>query len=497
MYRLVLYCLMVLLLCAVILGLLGIIPYSPLSLVLSTIYITFFCWVTNVIFSKVFKAPTNTESLYITALILVFLISPIDSFGDTHFYSIAFWASVFAMASKYVLALQKKHIFNPAAISVVLTSIVLGLSATWWIGTTWMIVPVIVCGLLMARKVDRIDFVIAFFVASIAVVVLPHISGGLGEFWLVLKQFIFFSPTIFFASIMLTEPLTTPPNKRWRIAYGTLVGLLFSPAIHMGAFYSTPELALIVGNVFSYIVSPKEKLLLKLKEKIKIASDTYDFVFAKAQKFSFQAGQYLEWTLAHKSPDTRGNRRYFTITSSPTEENIRIGVKFYPEGSSFKKKLMSLDAGDTIVASQRAGEFVLPKDKNKKLVFISGGIGITPFRSIAKYLLDVNEKRDIVHFYSNRTLEDIAYSDVLDMTHEKLGIQTVYTLTDKETAPTTWLGEKGFVDRAMIEKYVPDFKERIFYISGPHSMVTTFGKLLSSMGVKGSQIKEDFFPGYA
>jgi ferredoxin-NADP reductase len=488
---------MVLLLCAVILGLLGIIPYSPLSLVLSTIYITFFCWVTNVIFSKVFKAPTNTESLYITALILVFLISPIDSFGDTHFYSIAFWASVFAMASKYVLALQKKHIFNPAAISVVLTSIVLGLSATWWIGTTWMIVPVIVCGLLMARKVDRIDFVIAFFVASIAVVVLPHISGGLGEFWLVLKQFIFFSPTIFFASIMLTEPLTTPPNKRWRIAYGTLVGLLFSPAIHMGAFYSTPELALIVGNVFSYIVSPKEKLLLKLKEKIKIASDTYDFVFAKAQKFSFQAGQYLEWTLAHKSPDTRGNRRYFTITSSPTEENIRIGVKFYPEGSSFKKKLMSLDAGDTIVASQRAGEFVLPKDKNKKLVFISGGIGITPFRSIAKYLLDVNEKRDIVHFYSNRTLEDIAYSDVLDMTHEKLGIQTVYTLTDKETAPTTWLGEKGFVDRAMIEKYVPDFKERIFYISGPHSMVTTFGKLLSSMGVKGSQIKEDFFPGYA
>src|SRR5206468_2445876 len=88
--------------------------------------------------------------------------------------------------------------------------------------------------------------------------------------WLnTLNTLVFHSCLLFFAFIMLTEPLTTPPTKRLQIMYGALVGFLFVPQIHIGNIYSTPELALIIGNIYSYIVSPKTKLLLHLQQRLK------------------------------------------------------------------------------------------------------------------------------------------------------------------------------------------------------------------------------------
>jgi ferredoxin-NADP reductase len=497
MYRLLIYVLMGMLTITVVLASVGLIHYSPLSLVLSTIYITFFCWITNVVFAKVFRAPINVESVYITALILMFLITPIQSFSDTNFYILGFWASVWAIASKFIFAIKKKHVFNPAAFGVAIPALFLGYSASWWIGTTYLIVPAIISTFLITKKIRRFDLVGSFILTACLVILIPHITGGASGILKVLQSLFLSAPILFFAGVMLTEPLTTPPTKSLQIFYGILVGVLFSPDIHIGSFYFTPEFALLTGNIFSYIVSPKEKLLLILKERINIAQDTYDFVFTKNEPFRFVPGQYLEWTLAHTTPDNRGNRRYFTIASSPTEETVRMGVKFYPEPSSFKKSLLSLSPGQTIIASQRAGDFTLPKDTKKKLVFISGGIGITPFRSILKYLIDTHQKRDIVHFYSNKALPDIAYKDILDMAERELGIKTVYTLTEKNTIPPEWHGESGFIDKDMIVRHLPDFKERTFYLSGPHIMVTTFETLLKSMGVKKSQIITDFFPGFA
>jgi len=112
--------------------------------------------------------------------------------------------------------------------------------------------------------------------------------------------------------------------------------------------------------------------------------------------------------------DSRGNRRYFTIASSPTEKELRLGVKFYPNGSSFKKALASMNEADTIIASQLSGDFIMPSNKKKKLVFIAGGIGITPFRSMIKYLIDTKQKRDIVLIYSNRTKTDVIYKNIFD-----------------------------------------------------------------------------------
>ena len=140
------------------------------------------------------------------------------------------------------------------------------------------------------------------------------------------------------------------------------------------------------------------------------------------EKLKFKPGQYLEWTLPHEKIDNRGMRRYFTIASSPTEKDMIMGVKFYDKPSSYKQSLISLENQGIVVASQLAGDFTLPKDKNKKLIFIAGGIGVTPFRSMIKYLIDNNEKRDIVIFYSNKSFADIAYKEIFDEAAKKLRI---------------------------------------------------------------------------
>lgn len=156
---------------------------------------------------------------------------------------------------------------------------------------------------------------------------------------------------------------------------------------------------------------------------------------------------------------------------------------------------MSLDISNEIVASQLAGDFTLPRNKSQKLVFIAGGIGITPYRSMIKYLLDRKEKRSVVLLYSAKKLSDIIYVDILDEACEKLGMKIICTLTDIDAIPPLWRGERGFITGEMIKKEIPDYQERTFYISGPHSMVTAFEKTLKDIGIKKKYIKIDFFPG--
>jgi ferredoxin-NADP reductase len=294
--------------------------------------------------------------------------------------------------------------------------------------------------------------------------------------------------------VIVTEPLTAPPARPLRVAYAALVGVLFTPQFHLGRLYTTPELAILIGNVFAYLVSPKARLILNLNQKIKLAPDIYDFTFAPAHKLAFAPGQYMEWTLGHAEPDNRGNRRYFTLASSPTEPLLRLGVKFYGQSSSFKQALLALDQHSPIVAAQVAGDFVLPADTRQKCVFIAGGVGITPFRSMLKYLLDTRQRRPIVLFYANRAPEEIIYQDILLQAQLELGIKTVYTITDTRR-PRGWSGHVGRISAQLIQAEVPDYQNCLFYISGPPEMVDALKALLGQMHVKASQIKTDHFAG--
>lgn len=492
MYRLILYYLIILVFTALILSFFGFLSFSPLTFLFSTIFILSVCYVSNTIFSYVYKAPTNIESLYITGLILALIITPTTSLHGLAFLG---WASFLAIASKYILAIGKKHIFNPAALGVAVAAIGISQSASWWVGTASMMPFVLFGGLLIVRKIQKEDLVISFFIAALITSLFTNSAGtSVAE---LIKIIILDSSLFFLGFVMLIEPLTTPPTKRLQIFYGVLVGILFPPQIHIGSLYSTPELALLVGNVFSYFVSPKEKLLLVLKEKIRAGLDIIDFVFPLKKKFNFLPGQYMEWTLEHQRADNRGNRRYFTIASSPTENTLRLGVRFYENGSSYKSAMQKMNKGSSIVASQLAGDFVLPKNKNQKLVFIAGGIGVTPYRSILKFLLDTNEKRDIILLYSNKLAGEIVYADIFDLAQRNLGVKVIYTLTDPSVVPKNWKGKIGRINAQMITQDIPDFRERLFYLSGPRLMIKEFEKILKDLKITSSQIKIDFFPGYS
>ena len=447
------------------------------------------CWVTNWVFARVFEAATNIESVYITALILVLIINPVMA-TDHAGVGFLIFASVWAMASKYIFAIGKKHVFNPAAFAVALTALVLNEPATWWVGGNLALLPfVVVGGLLVVRKIQRFDLVASFAVVSLATIVAT--SGG--NYTTPITQTLLHSSFFFLAFVMLTEPLTTPPNRLLRIAYGAMVGFLFAPNIHIGGFYLTPELALLAGNIFAYAVSPKGRYMLTLVGIEQMSTDVYDFVFKSDRSFWFKSGQYLEWTLAHHYPDDRGNRRYFTIASAPSEQNVRLGVKFYTPSSTFKRALASMKVGEKISASHLSGGFVLPKDTTKKLVFIAGGIGITPFRSMIQYRLDKKERRNVVLLYSNKTAADVAYKSIFDRAEAELGIKTLYALSAEKSQVQGMFN--GSIDATLIARQIPDYKERTFYISGPHGMVDAFKHTLISMGVSRFKIKSDFFPG--
>ena len=492
MYRLALYSLAALVAMAIFFGSFGILPYHPVNFVFSTFVILAACWACNTVLAKVFGAIPNIESVYITGFILALLVSPTapDNFAGIGYL---IFVSACAMASKYIFAIGKKHVFNPAAFGVVLGALVLGQPAAWWVAGNLPLLPfVLVGGLLLVRKIRRFDLVISFSVVALLVSVL--VAPGNAPIT-VLAQTLLYSTFFFLALVMLTEPLTKPPDQLSRIIYGAIVGYLFASNLHLGSLYMSPELALLVGNIFAFIVSPKGRFMLTLVAKNTLADATYEFVFSPDRPLAFRPGQYLEWTLENRKSDTRGNRRFFTIASSPTEKTVCLGVKLSTPGSSFKRALFGMQIHEVLSASHIAGDFTLPHDKKKKIVCIAGGIGVTPFRSMVRYLIDTKDARPITLLYSNRTAAEIAYRGLFEEAAQKIGMKTIYALTaERNLMPGIY---SGYIDSALIAREVPDYEECAFYLSGPHGMVVAFEKTLHDMGVSRFNVKTDYFPGYA
>jgi ferredoxin-NADP reductase/Na+-translocating ferredoxin:NAD+ oxidoreductase RnfD subunit len=492
MYRVIVYGLSIISVSALILAAWGILPYSPVGMVESFVILITVCYLTNIIFAKAFNAVQNAESWLITALILFLLLSPVNKLQDVW---VLFLAGVLAMASKYFLAVKKKHLFNPAALSVFILGLLGYGNVLWWVGSKELLIVVTIVGLLIVKKIRRFPLFFSFLITSVLMIIYMGTTIGQSVWSSFTEAFISW-PVIFFGTIMLTEPLTMPPTREKQIVFGGLVGLLFGARFALGPIYSTPQLALLLGNIVSYALSSKQKLFLTLKEKLPLGGNMYEFVFNTNVPMQFIPGQYLEWTLPHVKLDSRGNRRYFTIASSPTEKELRLGVRIDPQHSSFKETLTTLEKGEKIIGAQLAGDFTLPKESEKKLVFIAGGIGVTPFRSMVKYLLDKNEKRNIVMFYASAIVEGFVYQDLFDAA-KSIGLKIHYLLTmPVAEVPKSWRGKIGYMTEEMVLAEVPDYKERVFYLSGPNAMVDAYKELLRKMGVPHSSIVTDYFPGF-
>ena len=478
MYRLLIYYLLGLLGVAMMLGALGYLAFSPIAIAFTAAYVVAICWVSNKVFAAIYHAPANPESPLITALILALIITPTVTTANLVFLTAA---SGLAMASKYLLAIRKQHILNPAAIAVVLTAFAAGDAASWWVGSAVMAPFVAVGGLLLMRKIKRFQMIASFVVAAFGSSIVLNLYSG-KSLTAGLLQLALQSSLLFLAFVMLTEPMTSPATvvkQRW---YGLLAGALFPPQLHLGAIYSTPELVLVISNVFSYLIEPKVRLSPKLVQKKRLTANTVDLVFAPDRPLAYKPGQYLEWTLPHAQADERGSRRYFTLASSPTEPTLRIGMKFSEQGSSYKRAMLAMTPATPFGAAQLGGDFVLPDDASRKLAFIAGGIGVTPFRSMTKYLLDTGAKRDVTLLYGERSPQGLAYSDVFEAARTQFGMGVSYVYAQ--------------ITAEKIAAEIPDYLERLFYLSGPQPMVVAIKRTLKQLGVSERNIKVDFFPGY-
>ncbi len=495
MYKLTLYYLIALISYAIVLSFFNLLPFKPFDIIVSTIVLVNVSLITNYIFAKLFNAVTNVESVYITSLILA-LIIPLSFPLNLKFI---IEAAVFSTVVKYFLTVGKRHIFNPAAASAVIVALLTGNSATWWVGTPFMLPVVLIGGILLAKKIRREDLVFSFFIAYFfiigvgSVLHLPTIASIIST-W---RISILHSAVFFFAFVMLTEPLTSPTTKRLQSYFGYVVAVLYAtPQLRLGAFGLTPEMALCVGNALNFFINPNYRLDLILKAKRKLSEDTYEFAFQKSLDFRFIPGQYMEWTLPHQGVDSRGNRRYFSISSSPTENEISMTVKFNDPSSSYKKNLIELNEGGKIIAAQVAGDFTLPEDLKKPIVFIAGGVGIAPFKSMIKYIVDNNLSVDVTLIYSNRNPHEILFDNIFDKAKAN-GVKKVYLLTDSSAVPKGWSGGVGHVSEDLIKSKIPNYQKSTYYISGPQLMVQGVERTLRGMGVKQSMIITDFFPGYS
>jgi ferredoxin-NADP reductase len=221
---------------------------------------------------------------------------------------------------------------------------------------------------------------------------------------------------------------------------------------------------------------------LKLIDKKVEESDVTTFIFEPAKPIAWQAGQYIHYTLWHNNADDRGTDRFFTISSPPFSKNPSITTRFFGDkSSSFKKALFALPIGGQIEADKPDGRFVL-NSKASQHVFIAGGIGITPFRSILKQLDNDKQVPKITLLYANNN-KDVIFEKELDNIAKRNEQLTVRYFIGKHISNTDF------------EPFMGD-SECVFYISGPEAMVKVYRVMLRKMGVKRRKIKTDYFPGY-
>ncbi|MBI2007123.1 MAG: FAD-dependent oxidoreductase [Candidatus Blackburnbacteria bacterium] len=250
---------------------------------------------------------------------------------------------------------------------------------------------------------------------------------------------------------------------------------------------------------------------LRLQDKRDEAKGTKTFIFEKPQGFTYKAGQYMYFTLPElKYQDKRGNVRHFTLSSSPTENFLSITIRMREE-SGYKKTLDSLELGSEMSARGPQGVFVLEdKSAQEQQIMLAGGIGITPFRSIAKYATDKGLPIPIHIIYSNSIPEEIAFRKELDeLTAKNPALNVIHTITKPEESKEAWTGHTRRIDENLIRKLeignclpaeasaqAGKLATGKFWLCGPPLMVSALEEVLEKMQIPQERIRIEKFTGY-
>jgi ferredoxin-NADP reductase len=233
----------------------------------------------------------------------------------------------------------------------------------------------------------------------------------------------------------------------------------------------------------------------KVKEKREVAKGTLMVVFdLLGQEVDFTPGQYFFVTLIDPPyDDEKGPRRHITVVTSPNDRGV-LGLATRLRDSAFKRSLAELPVGAEVDVEKPKGDFLLPEDTEKDYVFIAGGIGITVFRSMLRYIAQEDLPHRVTLVYSNRDRESTAFYDELRELERAIpGLRVVFTMTDD----SGWDGETRRIDAAMLRDHLgDDLGSFTFLIAGPPKMVDAMEAIVSGAGVPEGQIRPARFSGY-
>ncbi len=236
--------------------------------------------------------------------------------------------------------------------------------------------------------------------------------------------------------------------------------------------------------------------ITRLVKKEQVADQTMLFQFEKPAGFTYKAGQFADYTLISPAEtDDEGNTRGFSLSSAPYEPNLMCTTRM--RDTAFKRVLRDMPIGTELELDAPYGSFTLHNKVSRPAVFLTGGIGITPVRSIT--LQSVHDKTDhkLFVFYSNKRPEDAAFLDELNRVGEaNANVTFVATMTEAEKSQQTWTGETGYIDQDMMSRYVKNLTIPIYYLCGPAGMVTAMRTLLNGAGVDDDDIRTEEFTGY-
>jgi predicted ferric reductase len=206
--------------------------------------------------------------------------------------------------------------------------------------------------------------------------------------------------------------------------------------------------------------------------------------------YNYHAGQFHFLTL-YRSAETRHEEHPFTIASSPADRNtICCSIKASGDYTATIGKTAVGDRAALLGPFGRFSCFLHPTETD--LVFIAGGIGITPFMSMLRHMAATAAVCDVVLFYGNRTRKDIAFSKDLEeiVASGAPRLRVIHVLSRAES---DWKGERGHVTVELIEKECGNLAGRAFYLCGPPVMMMGLAKGLKKAGVKTRNIHRESF----
>ena len=234
----------------------------------------------------------------------------------------------------------------------------------------------------------------------------------------------------------------------------------------------------------------------KLVSRHEVAERTTAFRFEKPPNWTFKAGQYLDMTLLDPpETDAEGNIRSFSIASGPDEDTLMIATRM--RDTAFKRVLKTMPPGSAVKIEGPSGSLTLHNKVTRTAVFLAGGIGITPFRSIVFRAAKEKLPHRIFLFYSNRRPEDAPFLDELQaLEQENPNYKLVASMTEAAKSHQSWHGEVGRIDREMLVRHLKDAASPIYYIAGPPAMVKGLRTMVNQAGIDDDDIRTEEFDGY-